>query len=272
MMNFAQISAMSGFASRLDADYQAVLDRGTALGYTLPSVAQRTKQNQLVLDLKGYGIWTLLDVFYNFATDGDSDFATLNWKAPSSYQVTKVNSPTFTNNQGFDFNGTTQYLNTNWAPGTNGINYTQNSASIGLWINDGGVNLNRIDIGCSNNADGITNSVVINSSDAAVQLNTRINDNTTHTIAIASSLGLSMAQRRASNDKRSWKNGAQVGTTQTTASTTPPTVNLFLGASNGNGTATLFASREISMVFAGASLSGSESNLYTAWNTYFTSL
>jgi len=34
-----------GSGVSFDSDYQAVLDRGTALGYTLPSASQRTKQN-----------------------------------------------------------------------------------------------------------------------------------------------------------------------------------------------------------------------------------
>lgn len=112
-----------------DTDYQAVLTRATALGYTLPSAAQQIKQNQLVLDLKAAGIWSKLDVFYNFYNDGSKEFATLNWKAPSSYQATLINSPTFTSNQGFTGNGTTSYINTNFNPATNGVNFQNNNAS-----------------------------------------------------------------------------------------------------------------------------------------------
>jgi hypothetical protein len=52
-----------------DTDYQAILSRATTLGYTLPSVSQRIKQNALVLSLKAGGIWTKLDVLYIFAND-----------------------------------------------------------------------------------------------------------------------------------------------------------------------------------------------------------
>jgi len=115
--------------STYDADYQAVLDRSTALGYTAPSPAQQTLQNTLVTDLKTAGVWDKLDVFYVFATDGDSNFATLNWKAPSSHQVTKVSSPTFTADSGFSGDGSTAYLDTNFSIANDATNYTQNNAS-----------------------------------------------------------------------------------------------------------------------------------------------
>jgi hypothetical protein len=57
-------------APLFDADYQAVLDYATTQGYTLPSAGQQTLQNQLVVDLKAGGIWSKLDTFGVFATDG----------------------------------------------------------------------------------------------------------------------------------------------------------------------------------------------------------
>ena len=129
-----------GGGSSFDSDYQAILDRSTALGYTAPSAAQQTLQNILVTDLKTAGVWEKLDVFYVFATDGDSDFATLNWKAPSSHQTTKVNSPTFTANGGFTGDGSSSYLDTNFDPDASGVNYTLNDASISIWNNTFAIN------------------------------------------------------------------------------------------------------------------------------------
>jgi hypothetical protein len=95
-------------APLFDADYQAVLNYGTTQGYTLPSAGQQTLQNQLVLDLKAGGIWSKLDTFAVFATDGDSDFALIDWKRLTDY--TAVNSPTFTADEGFTGNGTSSYV------------------------------------------------------------------------------------------------------------------------------------------------------------------
>ena len=122
---------LAGGGGGFDADYQAVLDRSASLGYTAPSASQQTLQNTLVADLKTAGVWDKLDLFYVFATDGDSDYATLNWKTPASYQGTKVNSPTFTTNGGFAGNGSSSYLTTNYTPNTDAVNVTSTSMSAG---------------------------------------------------------------------------------------------------------------------------------------------
>ena len=120
---------MVGGGASNDSDYQAVLDKATTEGYSLPSASQQTLQNTLVTDLKSSGVWDKLDLFYMFATDGDSDFATLNWKEPSSYQATKVNSPNFVSDSGFSGDGSTAYLDTNFVISTDVSNYSQNNAS-----------------------------------------------------------------------------------------------------------------------------------------------
>ena len=130
MFNIPSFSGFQ-FAGGFDPDYQAILDYATLQGYTLPSASQRILQNQLVVDLKAGGIWTTLDTFAVFATDGNSDFALIDWIRLSQY--TAVNSPTFTTNGGFNGNGTSSYIDTNFNPATSGVNYTQNDASRIMW-------------------------------------------------------------------------------------------------------------------------------------------
>jgi len=54
--------------------------------------------------------------------------------------ITEVNSPTWTANEGYQGNGTTMYLDTNYNPSVDGVKYTLNSASFGAYsitnIND----------------------------------------------------------------------------------------------------------------------------------------
>jgi hypothetical protein len=120
--------------SAFDADYQAVLDYGTTQGYTLPSESQQLLQNQLVVDLKDAAVWSDLDLFYVFATDGDEDFATINWKDVNNFQATKVNSPDFTTNVGFNSNGTSSYLSTNYVPRINSTNFQLLSNSLHYYV------------------------------------------------------------------------------------------------------------------------------------------
>lgn len=114
----------SGFT----VEYSAVLARGTALGYTLPSESVQAKQDTFLAALKIAGVWDKLDVFYCFAQDGSKEFATINWKSPSANQATLINSPTWTSNQGFNNDGATSYIETNYNASTQGINFTNNSA------------------------------------------------------------------------------------------------------------------------------------------------
>ena len=53
-------SSFGGFT----AEYQSILTAGS--GFTQPSSAEQTLQNQLIVDLKNAGIWTKLDAFYMY--------------------------------------------------------------------------------------------------------------------------------------------------------------------------------------------------------------
>jgi hypothetical protein len=148
MFPFSFISGGGKFTT----EYQAVLERGVALGYTLPSLEQQVKQNDLIVNLKSAGIWNKTDVFYVFANDGGQEFATLNWMNPSAHQCTLVNSPSFTNNDGFLGDGATSFINTNFNPASSGVNYTLNDASIFTYNKTYVLNafLSGVDIGSFN--------------------------------------------------------------------------------------------------------------------------
>lgn len=242
-----------------DSEYQAVLDRATTLGYTKPSAAQQIKQNQLIVSLKAAGIWNLLDVFYVFATDGSSDFATLNWINPSLYQCSKVNSPTFTTNKGFKGNGTTNYLDTNYNYTINGINYTINSASRGLW---------QYSIGTVGHYfDGQTgsafNCLTYNSS-SSLQ---RINLSTSLGSFTFSNLNYIGINRSSATSHEVYQNNSQ-----TLFTGTPPagssSANFVILRSNFG-----FGNMGISMWYAGGNMNITKHNSFNSiFSTYFISL
>jgi hypothetical protein len=120
--------------SPFTTEYQAILNKAIALGYTLPSPEEQIVQDNYLRGLLLSGAWDELDVYYLFANNGSKEFATLNWKNPNSHQATLVNSPTFNAGQGFTFNGTSSYIDTNYNPSTQGVKFTQNSASRGLYM------------------------------------------------------------------------------------------------------------------------------------------
>lgn len=259
----------AAFGVPFDSDYQAILNRATALGYTLPSAAQQVKQNTFLVALKTAGVWNLLDILYVYATDGNSDFATLNWKAPTLFQCAKVNSPTFTTNQGFTGNGSTSYVNSNWSAFGNGVNYTQNNASMGGYVNSNIAESTGDVWGIRNGA----NQAELNPRTGGNVLAGSLNALSAFNAANANSIGFYHSQRTAVNLQKVFKNGVLLDT-KATASAALGIVSLTACCSNfiPGPLAFNFSSRQIGLLFAGAGLAGLELSFYNAWNTYFTSL
>jgi hypothetical protein len=234
-----------------DADYQAVLDYATTQGYTLPSAGQQTLQNQLVVDLKSAGIWSKLDTFAVFATDGDIDFALIDWIRLSQY--TAVNSPTFTADEGFQGNGTSSYVDTNFNPSTSGVNYTLNDASryffphafVATARMDGNTSVSNNSMRRTSNLGQTINT--INTLAAAFDYTTVINPKSIH---------------RTSSVSVDLFNGT-VGTTGVQTSTSLLNSNQFVLRS-GTG----YSAHTVSAYAMGASLVAENTDFVNAYNTY----
>lgn len=238
-----------------DSDYEAVLTYATSLGYTLPSLSQRNKQNQLMLDLKAGGIWNKLDTFVVFATDGNSNFALIDWKRLSLY--TAVNSPTFTTNGGFAGNGTSSYINTQFAGSVNGINLTLNNASRFYWVdNRVGSLWEGLDTSSGHNSgNSSASSHIINSSNNSFtggNVNFAVDE--WHSICKDTSLTIVLFTNTTRFDR-------------TLTSTSLSSIKQVIGKRNTTFNATRF--RAYGM---GASLISENTAFYNALNTYLTSL
>lgn len=243
---------MGGF----DSSYQAILDRATALGYTLPNATQQALQNQLVLDLKSSGAWAKMDVFYMFANNGSKEFATLNWKSPSSNQATIVGANLTWDASGF-VGGATSYLNTNFNPTTGTPNIQRDNASIGVWKRTHDATAGKFlwgNSGASSYAPSITGT--------DVRLHNTGGLNNTFGL---SNTGLLMLNRTASTTITHSVNGTNTNAT-TSASIVPVSANYSV-FTYGTSTATTYLGK-LSCWFIGASLVNETSALYTALNTY----
>jgi hypothetical protein len=102
------------------------------------------------------GTWSLLDALYIFATNNTTT-ANLNLVS-ASFGITQVGTVTFADT-GYTGDGSTGALNTGFVPAS-GINYLQNSASIGVYIltSRTGTSGNVTEIG-SNNGNGSVSSI-----------------------------------------------------------------------------------------------------------------
>ncbi|MDO5969786.1 fibronectin type III domain-containing protein [Flavivirga aquimarina] len=112
-----------------DSDYQAILDEATLLGYTLPSLADQTIQNQIIISIKASGVWAKADLILYFKGSGDKNFKLINWKNPIGVKATEESfggsltwASTGVKGDGIDV------INTHFDPSVGGLNYTQNNA------------------------------------------------------------------------------------------------------------------------------------------------
>lgn len=244
----------SGFVGGLDAATQALLSQATTDGYTAASGTTLTALDAYIKGLKADGIWSKLDILYVFATNGDSDFATYNILDPTTFQATKVNAPTFTSNQGFTGNGTSSYLDTNYNPSTNGVNYTLNNASFGIYTrntNTGGF------IDC----DGATNFsflVCDNTPRYIMAINAIVSD--VEITPLVS--GMLWDNRKQVNGHDFYVNGS-IQSNEVDPSNGIPNANFHVLKALSN-----YGSMQVSIAFAGAELSAEASDFFTRTEAY----
>lgn len=244
--------------------YNLVLEKADTLSYAVPSAAQQSLQNDIIVNLQAANIWDNLDLFYCFATNGDSNFSTINWKNPDNFQVQAVNTPTFTTNVGWK--GVTSnlaYLNTQYTPTSHANKYTLNKASFGYWLDDLGTNGSSAqnDFG---SPDAVTRSwyrrtakrFYLNSSGYKVRTATDEANTFIH------------ANRSSSSTTEIYHNGSEVDSfTEHTA--TGLQSNVFKAFERS----TVYANSTISIAFVGNSLDATQaSKFYDYINTYLTAI
>lgn len=222
---------------------------------TPPTAARKVLINNLVVALMSAGVWSLLDLLYLTAA-ADSQAATINWVSPSTFPLQAVNAPTFTADKGFTGDGTSSRMNTAFTPSTQGVRFTQDSASIWAWSRTSTTGVHA--------GNASSNPLAEVQFTGTTTYTYRINDGTNDAATGTTIIGFNGSQRQSATDKRAWHNGAQVGTTAATASTGRPTQAQWIcgGATTG------FSVAQISCAAWGASLAGTEASFYSAILAY----
>lgn len=213
------------------------------------SVARKDLIDSLVKYLKADTIWTNLDVLYLFAAE-DTGQANANWIG-SSYTATRPGStkPTLARDSGYTGDGSAGYVNLNWAP-SSGTSFTQNSACYGVFV--------RTNVGeagfVTGSGNAGTNFDRFNPRNASNIATYSINESSQPTVSNTDSRGLFAINRSGSSATQLYKNGVSIST-NSGASTGRSTVNMLVCAINANGSIANYSTRQISMFFAGASMS-----------------
>jgi hypothetical protein len=249
-------------ASAIDPDAQAFFNRVTAAGGSLSAIEQ-TAINTLVLDLKGFGVWTNTKAIYPMV--GASAAACAQNLKSASYTGTFSSGWTFAST-GVTPNGTSAYLNTNYNQTTAGDSLNSAHLSFYSRTNSNGI---EGDIGIEQPAVNY-NLLQIRTTGITY---VAINSNGLGTYTDANSLGFYVGNRQASNDVDTWKNGVKV-INGTTTSAVLPNGNIFIGAlASSGGGAFGFSTKESAFASIGAGLTDTQTgNYYTAVQAFQTSL
>lgn len=231
-----------------------------------PNAARQSLINTTVIALKAAGLPPKIDSLQVYAAHADQP-ARLDWMNPSRV-ATAVNSPTFTVDRGFAGDGLTSYVDTNYNPVTAGVNYTLNSAMVGIRMNS-----DPTARAGSNTGNGSANFTVLNIS---TRFGLNINDITADSApSIAAGVRYGFGVRSSSTIKGAYRSTS--GTVSLVgnvarSSTSIFSRNFYVGAANFNP-AGEFVSYEHSMFVAGAGLTLSElQSIVTIMDAYMTAV
>ena len=242
----------------VDPDAQAFI---TAASITNPT--QQSAINQLVVDLKGYNIWTKMKALYPFV-GGTSSTHKWNLKDPRDLDAAfrlVFNGGWTHSSTGATPNGTNGYADTKFKVETNTSQFnnsygiysrTNNVSGTFLWgMWDGGANFHM----------HYVNNYQFYSKDKSI------------TYSAQPTTKLMLATRRSQTDFQAYRNGVSLGTNTTSAWTFGGDYNMYLSARNASGTAQTFMPHELAFAFFADSLTNSEAiNLTTAVNNFETAL
>ena len=118
---------------------------------TNPVIAEEAAMSKFVT-LNGAN-WDLIDDFHSYAVPTEVNALT-GWKLKA---LTNVNNSTHTPGTGFAFNGTTQYINSNFVPSTDGIKLVQDDALVGAFAVSGVFDNANFLFGAENNFNSKVN-------------------------------------------------------------------------------------------------------------------
>lgn len=244
----------------LETEVQAVLTYASSQGYALPSPINTGDLNTLIAGDKADSTFATRDRYYIMETDGDLNFACLDYKNPGSgTRLNIVGGVTYTTRKGFTGNGTTGYLDTQFNPST-ATSYTLNNCGFGVYV-------------YTKPTAGVVLGVVATGARLTLQYGGlptvfEINGNTSPTCPDHNNKGNYQVHRTSSSFANINKNGATEVVNTADVSVARPNASVALLARNNNGTRDLFCNATVSNCWFGANLGASSVAMDNRWRTY----
>jgi hypothetical protein len=250
-------------ASAFDADAQAFITAAV-----ITDVTQQNAINTLVVDLKGYSIWSKMEALYPMV-GGTATTHKFNLKNPldtdAAFRLVFSGGWTHSVN-GATPNGTNAYANTFFNGDTQLITAPSH-------------------ISCYLRNTQTSNNVPIGASDIAFllwQMNTINNTGfyyynggvASEVLAtITTEVGLFLGSTVSATSRKNYINGVLKTTRTTNIAITYPAFNLYLGARNSYGAASTYSNKECAFASIGDGLTDTEAaNFYTSVQAFQTTL
>jgi hypothetical protein len=259
-MSFLLNSQRFGVAGP-SAEATAFLDYLDAEGVAPDS----TREALLITFIDGLvnaGVLARLDALYLLI--GHDDLATrVNIASPGNYTLTKVNSPLYTTDAGWNDNGGAGYLDSGFnISSASGRKYSQNDAGIG------GAVLTTTPLSASAFVGAGANALIVASTTLGAQ-RTRLNQTANNDLAgMASARGVIGVDRTGASAGQRYRAGS-AQTTFSTASAAPTSNNFMALTNNGSS----FSGQTVGMAWVGQSVGASgQAAIRSQYVTFATAL
>lgn len=256
-----------------DSDAQAWFDAVVTAGGSV-SVTQKGYVDTLVLALKTSSTWAKFDrLWLHGNADTDEKQATISLVNPTA-TASLVSTPTLTTG-GWSGDGSTKYLNSNFNPYTDGVNYLRHSASVGSFVSSSSTTSdNQVSVGAydsvTNASRANINPIFANSFYWSLNITTGGSQGDTN----AQRKGLYIISRTADQVAQAYKNGATSGSNDSSLDLPPPNVPFYiLGFDIDNSLAAGDSTDTVGITFFGGGLTAQNvTDISAAINAYATNL
>lgn len=240
---------------------------GTAVGL-LSTDPRLALIETLIVTLKTAGVWTVFDRLWLFAAQNSTQALT---DLVTRSVATAVNTPTFTADRGVTGNGSTSYINTNYDPTVNGVNFTQNAGHIAHYTNLAGAGGQIAGSGAFSPDTSPRRDTWIIAPTAAGAMEALINLSGDPTpVGSGVTTGMSIGDRTNSTTVLSEHNSALLGTNTPAPSFAPSPFQHFVCAVNDELTPAAFNSFRFAMYSVGGTFGGlAGGNAFTTAITTF---
>lgn len=260
-----EAASSASFTGSMAGYDSATLAWETAVGSSNVSTGRKDLLDTLIKNLKTDGIWAKIDRLWLLAAENTAS-ALVDLKGLVS--ATAVGPPSFSADDGYTGNGSSHYINTNFSPSANGVNYTTNAGCFGVWDVSTTPATGTIPIGIS--YFGHLSDATIRYTDSNSYW--RVNSSSATLTVAYPGAGLHIANRSDSNNSQLYYNGSSI-TTTTGAATAALAIPFYVLARNQDSTAIGFSADQIAAVFIAGPLTATEQgNLYTRLRTYMTAV